>query len=625
MIMSQMNSIVRNLRLLFGQSFDQLWQAQEERLEQQATQLQGLLEELDRRLSARADAYETAVDARIEDRLAAIDRRLDEYQTALDRRLDEYQTALDGRIEERLRAGERATDARIERFESEATRRATEYEAAITSRLNDYEQAHDARSAAFEEAHTTRSNQFETALDGRLEDRFRLAEERLETRLVEAEGRLDEGLSSTIGRLDQRFDQRTNAIDSRLDDRFVRMERYIDERYHLLEQRTDGRLETHERTVDGKLHQRSQDLVDRTDLMLQIFEQRIDRLRRELSELGRSSDRAPSSASDSPPASPQTNGADRPETDASSDQLQSFRKLAESGAYAFSRIRSGPTSLYEQIISWKTKAQDGIMNFTPEEQEMADYILSFLEDPKEIDYVRQHLRRFVSTLQRIPPAAEPSDRLLELGSLIHLAPAIRKYCGYREVAGADVWEGDEKVIRERVAQRQGGDEYIFELRNFDVERDTFPYPDGSFRTVLSCELIEHLQRDPMHMLWECNRVLRPGGHLLLTTPNIASCRAIEGLLVGCTPYLLSQYNRREVVDQHNREYAPYEIGLALAAAGFTVVELETEDVWTRSNPAILDLLRQVQITTELRGDNIFALARKSGAPVERYPVELYTD
>jgi hypothetical protein len=129
----------------------------------------------------------------------------------------------------------------------------------------------------------------------------------------------------------------------------------------------------------------------------------------------------------------------------------------------------------------------------------------------------------------------------------------------------------------------------------------------------------------MHMLWECNRVLRPDGFLLLTTPNIASARAIEGLLVGCSPYLLSQYNLKTPVDQHNREYAPYEIGLALAAAGFTVVELETEDVWLRSNPAILELLRKVDITTELRGDNIFALARKTSAPVERYPKELYIE
>jgi len=67
------------------------------------------------------------------------------------------------------------------------------------------------------------------------------------------------------------------------------------------------------------------------------------------------------------------------------------------------------------------------------------------------------------------------------------------------------------------------------------------------------------------------------------------------------------------------------VGVALAAAGFTVVELETEDLWMRSNPAIIELLKEVNLSTENRGDNIFALARKSGAPIERYPKELYVD
>jgi len=37
------------------------------------------------------------------------------------------------------------------------------------------------------------------------------------------------------------------------------------------------------------------------------------------------------------------------------------------------------------------------------------------------------------------------------------------------------------------------------------------------------------------------------------------------------------------------------------------------------------LLIEVILPTENRGDNIFALARKTGAPVERYPKELYVD
>ena len=43
-------------------------------------------------------------------------------------------------------------------------------------------------------------------------------------------------------------------------------------------------------------------------------------------------------------------------------------------------------------------------------------------------------------------------------------------------------------------------------------------PDASVDTVISCETIEHLP-DPVQALREFHRVLRPGGRVILTTPN----------------------------------------------------------------------------------------------------------
>jgi SAM-dependent methyltransferase len=44
------------------------------------------------------------------------------------------------------------------------------------------------------------------------------------------------------------------------------------------------------------------------------------------------------------------------------------------------------------------------------------------------------------------------------------------------------------------------------------------HPDASFDTVISCETIEHVPQ-PRLALRELGRVLKPGGRLLLTTPN----------------------------------------------------------------------------------------------------------
>jgi 2-polyprenyl-3-methyl-5-hydroxy-6-metoxy-1,4-benzoquinol methylase len=79
-----------------------------------------------------------------------------------------------------------------------------------------------------------------------------------------------------------------------------------------------------------------------------------------------------------------------------------------------------------------------------------------------------------------------------------------------EVHGADVEPSARPLLGERLAIA-------------DLNRP-LPWPDGYFEAVFSVEGIEHLENRFL-FLRELRRVLRPGGVLVLTTPNIVSLRS----------------------------------------------------------------------------------------------------
>ena len=149
--------------------------------------------------------------------------------------------------------------------------------------------------------------------------------------------------------------------------------------------------------------------------------------------------------------------------------------------------------------------------------------------------------------------------------------------------------------------------------------------------MLCCELIEHLFHDPMHLMSEVNRILKPGGHLVLTTPNLASLRAVSAILQGYHPGFFHAYIRPaaegETDARHNREYTPLEIHRLLENSGFEIVRLETGPFRDEATPEyawVRHLLERYSLDTSLRGEGIYAVGRKTGAVRERYPSWLYT-
>jgi SAM-dependent methyltransferase len=217
-----------------------------------------------------------------------------------------------------------------------------------------------------------------------------------------------------------------------------------------------------------------------------------------------------------------------------------------------------------------------------------------------------------------------------MGAYLQITPALRTKLGYGEVRGC--YYGKLGRTDHRTVTSAEGETFECCIDHFDAEKDRFPYPDQHFSTVICGELIEHLFEDPMHLMSEVNRILKSGGHFVVTTPNIAALRGISAILQGYHPgffhaYIKPAEGATEVDARHNREYAPREIHQLLENSGFEVALLETGEFRDEPHPEfgwILHLLERYRLGTDLRGDGIYAVGRKTGPVRERYPGWLYS-
>ncbi|MFF3642168.1 class I SAM-dependent methyltransferase [Streptomyces sp. NPDC002564] len=105
-----------------------------------------------------------------------------------------------------------------------------------------------------------------------------------------------------------------------------------------------------------------------------------------------------------------------------------------------------------------------------------------------------------------------------------------------------------------------------------------PFADGAADAVLFSEVVEHLV-DPDSALDELRRVLAPGGHLMLSTPNLAAWYNRGLLLAGVQP-VFSEVSLRGIhgrpgkeVVGHLRLYTARALREFVAASGFEVVGL----------------------------------------------------
>ncbi len=99
----------------------------------------------------------------------------------------------------------------------------------------------------------------------------------------------------------------------------------------------------------------------------------------------------------------------------------------------------------------------------------------------------------------------------------------------------------------------------------------FPFKDEQFEVVFMGELIEHLFNTTL-LLSECLRILKPGGIIIITTPNLASLQDRILFLFGSSPRHVSADH--EYLNLHIRPFTLSSLKRILFNSGFNTIKIK---------------------------------------------------
>ena len=154
----------------------------------------------------------------------------------------------------------------------------------------------------------------------------------------------------------------------------------------------------------------------------------------------------------------------------------------------------------------------------------------------------------------------PGNSIADIGCHNGFFLRLASTLGFERFVAVDYFEiaGERSFLSEL-----NGVEFL--TANFNEDYFLQPLRDKSLDVVVSTEVFEHIYHHPLGYLHECMRVLRPGGLLLLSTPNPCTLANAARLVVGkeiswgsvkfaLTPKLDSEGAPPALWDIHFREY-----------------------------------------------------------------------
>lgn len=142
-----------------------------------------------------------------------------------------------------------------------------------------------------------------------------------------------------------------------------------------------------------------------------------------------------------------------------------------------------------------------------------------------INKIKQKIRNWILSGNYIQVAKKlshqyikPSDKVLDIGpgqgEILHLLRTL--YGNHVELYALD---RHDEVLNNLPENTHLTKMNLWDLLNYEQGLQRIPFPDKTFDAIIFTEIIEHVIF-PQILLAEVSRILKPGGFLILTTPNI---------------------------------------------------------------------------------------------------------
>lgn len=188
-------------------------------------------------------------------------------------------------------------------------------------------------------------------------------------------------------------------------------------------------------------------------------------------------------------------------------------------------------------------------------------------------YLRSHRYEYIRTTQDVARhfAGRRGVRLLEIGSFFGVVSIALAELGF-DVTASDIPEYMTMLEQQTRFARHNVDTACVRLEDF-----VLPFADSSFDAVVMCEVLEHLNFNPLPLFKEINRVMVDGGLYYLSLPNQASIYNRLSLLRGRSIQVpvrsfFAQLDPAdpEIANAHWREYTTKDVRCMLSPLGFRI-------------------------------------------------------